>query len=369
MEQKNLINELMANIKNMDRQKALNEIFQLEEKKRGINWRAVFNGSNDYDEKLTEVFSKLNEELGLNMDSRQFKANPIKFLRESDEIQTVANYSVVNEEGHMAIDYVQSLRGKDLANYVIHMTQKLEFAEQSRSYTEIGLDVAAAGLFGVGVEWTVKSFRALETSASALEACIAGARALGTLSKVIAVISLVVIVVLIPFLIFMEKKAEMLILIMNRTNEDIDIYDYYMKHGKVMAKPYDTDIERTPPESHSIIAGRYLKLSEAAMMGTLYVTKRDYALYGVMGACKLEFSKPTYFPNGVYLGFKTPLAKGDNAGFITAKKYNDAEDFYNKTEDFKLETFEDTDKYHLQACVNSESGGEPVMIAIIQSKK
>lgn len=61
MEQRNMINELMATIRSMDSQKVLNEILQHEEEKRGINWRAVFNGSNDYDEKLTEVFSKLIE--------------------------------------------------------------------------------------------------------------------------------------------------------------------------------------------------------------------------------------------------------------------------------------------------------------------
>lgn len=39
----------MATIKNMDSQKVLNEILQYEEKRRGINWRAVFNGSKDFD--------------------------------------------------------------------------------------------------------------------------------------------------------------------------------------------------------------------------------------------------------------------------------------------------------------------------------
>ena len=370
MEQRNMINELMATIRSMDSQKVLNEIPQHEEEKRGINWRAVFNGSNDYDEKLTEVFSKLNEDLGLNMDCRQFKANPIKFLCESDEVKTVANYAILNEPENMMIDYIQSLRKEELGKYVLQMTQKLQFAEQGTSYTSIAISVAGAGLFGVGVEWAARSFQALETASTALEACIAGARGLLTISKVVAVISLVVIVVLIPFLIFMDKSAEMMMLIINRTQEAIDIRDYYFKHGKLVARPEDTDYGSAKHETHAIQAGSYLKgVFEIAYVGTLYVTKRDCALIGVMGACKLEFSKPTYFPDGVYLGFKTPLAQGDNAGFITAKKYNNAEDFYEKSGSFKLETFEDTDKYHLQACVNSESGGEPVMIAIIQSKK
>lgn len=37
MEQRNMINELMATIRSMDSQKVLNEILQHEEEKRGIN--------------------------------------------------------------------------------------------------------------------------------------------------------------------------------------------------------------------------------------------------------------------------------------------------------------------------------------------
>lgn len=360
----------MATIKDMDSQKVLNEILQYEEERRGINWRAVFNGSKDFDEQLTKVFSHFNTELGLNMDYHKFKTDPIHFLSNSDDVQTVVNFSILNEPDNMMIDYVQSLRGNELAKYVLQMTPKLQFASQSTSYTSIALQVVSAGLFGVGVEWSVKSLQALETSATAIEACIAGARGLLTVSKVVAVVSLIVIVVLIPFLIFMEKSAEMMMLIINRTQEPIDIHDYYFDQGKLVAKPEDTDYSSSAHETHAIQAGKFLKnVYEQAYVGTLYVTKRDYALIGVMGACKLEFSKTTYFPNGVYLGFKTPLAQGDNAGFITAKKYDSAEDFYKKSGKFQLETFEEGDKYHLQACVNSTSGGEPVMIAVIQSKK
>ena len=362
----------MNNIKNLDTQKVINKILQYEEEKRGINWRAVFSGSNDYDEKLAEVFSQLNTELGLHMDYRQFKADPIAFLSNSDEVKTVANFAICNDNpDSMMLDYIQGLRKKDLGKYVVNMTQKLEFASHSTNYLEIALDVIGAGIVSVGVEWAISTVKALKTSANLIEACVAGAKALSTVSKVTAVISLVVIVVLIPFLIFMDKKAEMMMMIINRTPDDIDIRDYYLEHGKLVAKPEDKRLTPSKIESHSILGNLLIGESkEIAYGGIMYVTKRDAALIGVMGACKLEFSKTTYFLDGVYLGFSTPLAQGDNCGYITAEKYDSAKDFYKKkNSDFQLEKFEDNENYHLQSCVNSTSGGEPVMIAVIQTKK
>lgn len=372
MEQKNIICELTDIIKNLDTQKVINEILQYEEEKRGINWRAVFSGSNDYDEKLAEVFSQFNTELGLHMDYRQFKADPIAFLSNSDEVKTVANIAICNDyPNSMMLDYIQGLRKEELGKYVVHMTQKLEFASQSTNYLEIALDVVGSGILSIGGKWAINTIKALRTSATLIEACVAGAQALSAITKVTAIISLVVVVVLIPFIIFMNKKAEMMMIIINRTPEDIDIHDYYLEHGKLVAKP--EDMRPTPPkiEPHAILGSMYIGDSkEVAYAGIMYVTKRDCALIGVMGACKLEFSTTTNFPNGVHLGFSTPLAQGDNCGYITAEKYDNAQDFYKKKSgDFQLEKFEDNNNYHLQSCVNSTSGGEPVMIAVIQTKK
>lgn len=104
-----------------------------------------------------------------------------------------------------------------------------------------------------------------------------------TVSVVISAIVIGLLVVFIPFLIYMEKKAEILGFILNRTKTPLVLSDsnMYFNHGHLIAKSNVEDLKHLPNKLFSP-AGEHTKVKlqdgtwyeyELANIGMFYATK------------------------------------------------------------------------------------------------
>lgn len=362
--QKNFVSELRNELERFDAEDALYQILEHEKKHRGVDWVAFYTGTGEQDTQVSQVLSSLN----LSGDVNEFRKDPLAFLVGNTNAEnTNANLHIGNteEDGRM-IDYIQSLRGEEMRNYVVYLTQKLQLAEQHTSATMIAVDIAATGIIAIGGLWLKGTIKALIAGKKILAACAAGISSLG-ITAAITFIGVLVVAILIPFFIFMDKKAEMLALIINRTPQNVNM-TYYFKHGKCVSKPAELI-----PESRklvSITGCKKIDEDEICSAGLLFVSKMNKALIGVEGACKLVFEdRNTVFPSGVHIGFSVPLAAGSNSCYISWDDYASEEAFFNSNyRRFVLELEKKDSKRLIQARVSRAGGGEPVMVAVVQEK-
>lgn len=363
----NVLSSLQEQLGTMDLSSALNGILEHEKKHRGIDWVAFYAGEGKEHAPVTRALRSL----GLKGSAEALQRDPAAFLAaqsNADDGKTIANIHLCNspEEGQV-IDYLQGLSGDEMYRYVTYLTQKLQIAEQHTNATMIAVEIGGAGIVAIGGLWLKGTIVALRAGETFLAACAAGVSSLG-ITAAITAINVVIILVLIPFLIFMDKKAEMLALILNRTPFNVNM-SYHFNHGKLVAEPK----EMIPLTHNWVSIEKRTKWgdTEICAAGLMFVSKRDYALIGVEGACKLEFENGSaLFPNGVYIGFSVPLASGDNSGYISWDAYSGAKDFLNKNYGKFCLTHKQEDSTRLiQSRVNRPDGGEPIMVAVVQDKR
>ena len=356
----NALEQLKSAIDTMDMKVEMAKIIEYEKEHRGVDWLAFYDGNDNEVPKVKELLSQLN----LTGDVNLLRTNPNALLA-ANEISGNANLHLANsQDGHM-IDFVQNLSGSEIKKYIVYITQKMQLAEQQTSVTMIGIEIASTGVVAIGVAWLVGAIQAFRAGATISAACIAGVSGLGVTSAISA-ITIIIIIVLMPLFILMDKKAEMLAIILNRTGSNINM-SYFFDHGKLVGGPQELIV--TEGRYVSITKNMREKDLEVCSAGLMLVSKRDKALIGVEGACKLEFERGNpAFPNSVYLGFSIPLAIGSNCCYISKDKFSSLKNFYStKYNKFAQESRSgNPNGVYIQARVDSSSGGEVAMIAVVK---
>ncbi|ACJ27730.1 hypothetical protein swp_0924 [Shewanella piezotolerans WP3] len=342
-------------LKNIDTKKLLEEVLQFEKTNRGIDWLSFYSGDRSQDHKVDRLLSGL----GLKLTSSN--------LIESFDDNDIPNIAISNTEDEHDLNMVCSLRGEDIKNYLVYQTKNLQLASSQGSALNMGIQVGAGGILGIGVEWGFYAAREVYRGATVRAACGIAAQSLGKVAAFNA-ITIVVVLALIPIFIFMDKPAEVLSLIVNRTNSTIDLKDFYFKHGKLVNKPR----AREKDTLCSIGSGEVIGELEFALAGFLLCSKRDSALIGMEGAVKLDFTKQSVkekFKKPVFLGYSVPLASGKNKCIIDSVQCNSSKDFFEQEySDFGIGNQLSDADFHLQTYMSSGSGGQPGMIAVVQSK-
>lgn len=363
----------------MDIQKEIRKILDFEKENYGIDWLAFYNADDTSNENIRKRFANLN--IDINIDD--FRENPQMLLSqvenrgrrgaEKQEGEPVVNLIFYNDKikNILKIDQLQNLSGDEIKKEIISITQKLQRIQSDWDATMIAKSLTVTGILSIGGIWGKAAATALRNGSSILASCMEGIVALESTATVVAMIVLIVVAVLIPFLLLMDKKAEMLMVVLNRTTYNLDMESYF-KHGKMVQYPEDDIIEGDKVKKVAILAGEKIGNDyEICYAGMIFVSKRDKALYGVEGAIKFLFDKKSEtFPNGVYLGFSVPLAQGKNAGYISSDSFKSPEDFFkSKYNEFELKTQKEDSSKLLQCRIDRGSGGEPAMIAVIQDLK
>lgn len=147
-------------------------------------------------------------------------------------------------------------------------------------------------------------------------------------------VTTIFLAVLIPILLIMMKDATCYMMVLNKTEEDLNVEgDVYLTHGNLNVQFVNYTQARQIPgmsvirdPSGKIVASNY-------WAGFLVAQKKEAALYGSQGAFK--FSATSSFPAGAFVGWEIPLTifGGSNRGLVSCQWSNDAGAFSNETND------------------------------------
>lgn len=334
---------------------------------RGIDWRKFYNGDTEACVTAEKILNKYG--INISTDSLKARINTLSL----DDVKEATVISLTNENGVNMIDYVQNLKGDDIKKYILKTVDNLKMAERQTSPGALAMQVYSSGITAIGTTWGAATLSAYMMGGRGLAAIIQGLT-IATVATVISEIIVVLLLVFIPFLILMEKKAEIMGLLINRSSSDLKIKDMYLAHGKMVSLSSVEDKHNLKnkifcPASARFDTGNYS--FEYAYAGFIYASKRDYALIGVEGAIQFQLiNSANPCIKEFNLGFSVPLASGHNKCGISCNSYNNAQEYFEKEyNNFTDESSTSSNNMKLATRINSKKGGEVYMISTIYESK
>lgn len=197
-------------------------------------------------------------------------------------------------------DYERMIQSKggDIEYRVTKLLNTLNTAKQAmdtQNYEATTASMLAGGVLAVGAESISMCYTALKAGATTYAAALKAVTSCW--SGVVALVSFVVTLVLIPILYFMEKPAAAVMLLLNETDETINMIDKDNVHGKqlLITKEIDPVVDGVP----------------GCTAGIFICSKKDKALVGTSTGYhfRLEDSGKNF-----YIGVECPLTSlyGDN---------------------------------------------------------
>lgn len=271
----------------------------------------------------------------------------------------------------------QDAKGDEIKAQILNLVRNFQVMAKSdvRWIVKIFADI---GMWAAGYVGLMKVWEIMQTIGELTEATEAYVILEGILEVGAAVITLAICIFIIAVLIpvfLMLKDAAGLMVILNDTDQDLDLEDITCTHGKVIGIFKENAAKENPkpiipkklppvinPKTKKVVA------EGAILAGFLAVRKRDDALFGTQGA--LKFKATESFPQGAYLGWSVPLAIGSNALLVSAtyngsvSQFSDNTDAHGKQED----TSTSTTNAKITGRVNSGSGSDAFYIMNLSAK-
>ena len=262
----------------------------------------------------------------------------------------------------------QDAKGGEIKDQIVNLVRNFQVManDDERWLVKQFMDI---GLWGVGIYGIAQVFTILRTLATITEATEAFAVLEGVLEVGIAVIKLgitvVILAVLVPLFVLMQKNAAGIMVILNDTDQDLDLEDITCTHGKVVGifkesaaleNPKPIIPKRLPPIIDPVT--KKIKAEGSIQAGFFAARKRDMALIGTQGA--LKFKATQSFPQGAYIGWEVPLSEGSNRLHVSATYNDSVSKFSDDTDDHgkQEETSTSTANAKITGRVNSGSGSE-----------
>lgn len=277
----------------------------------------------------------------------------------------------------------QDAKGDEIKAQVLNLVRNYQAMdgsdarEMSKKFMDMGL--LGVGSVGLKAAWNIIKTTSSPTEATEVYAILEGIRAARPAVVTLA-ISLFIISVLVLIFLLMQKDAAGLMVILNDTDQDLDLEDITCTHGKVIGifkenaaseNPKPIIPKRLPP----IIDPKTKKVvaKGSIQAGFLSVRKMDCALYGTQGA--LKFKATESFPQGAYLGWSVPLTSicsigGSNALLVSATYNGSVSQFSDNTGEKgrQEDTSTSTTNAKITGRVNSGSGSNAYYIMNLNLK-
>lgn len=305
-------------LKDFNLESLLKDILKTEYAKHGIDWNKFYSG-----EDLQEnIVNKRLKDLGINTTAK-------KLSESSGEVGQIPNIFITNRPNNHYVDYVQGLRGSDIEKYIAKTVKNLQIAEHTiyDDLEGVVFMLALGGIGGLAVTWFGLTAIGIGFGWGVVGGAVAAAVEMGA-AACATVIGAVILAAIGTIFALLNKDAQVLTLILNRTNSNLNITGKYFEHGKLLSEP-EAVISIDTDERCSVLAALKQGPYEMVNAGWLNVTKNT-GMYGVSGAIDMEFEKPSDFNNNVYLGFEVPYSHiSDNNGCnVSLTSYNDAKSYY-----------------------------------------
>ena len=219
----------------------------------------------------------------------------------------------------------QNATGDRIKDLILNLVRNFQVmhGDDTRMMTKVFMDCGLWAVGGYGIVAVVKILATLYklTQATEAYAVVTGIMDIGV--NVIKIgIATVILAILVPFFIYMSKNAGGLMIIINDTEDDLELAEYHTTHGKIIGifkenaaldNPKPIIPKRLPP----IINPKGKQIAKGSIQAGFFATqKNDNALVGSQGA--LKFSPMTSFPKGIFLGWEVPLSEGSNRLLVSA---------------------------------------------------
>lgn len=339
---------------------ALKQLWEHEKNVRGIDWlSAEKNGEGALKEAVNKAQASVNAHVANLSDDEKDKAKVMGLLNSKGEapdlstafFQTMAegtpslatfpdgalSYTVWGWSEETVAKY-QAARGDDVEKYITNLVRNFQVMEQS---DDVGITriCMEAGVIGFGLVGITAALNIIRTLSALTEATEAYAILEGVVEVGVNIIklgvSVVILAILVPLMILMAKDAFGLFVIVNNSNEDLDMNAIEFTHGKCVAGFKENASADNPqaiiPKIFEIYNPKLQKTVKSMSAGFLGVRKRDNALIGTQGA--LSFASNSNYPDGIFLGWEVPLSIGDNRLLVSANYTGSVSDFSDQTDD------------------------------------
>ena len=235
----------------------------------------------------------------------------------------------------------QTANGERIKELITNLVRNFQVmgADDERSMTKMFTDSGLWAIGGFGILKVVQVLRTLYKLTRATEAfaVVSGIMEVGF--NVIKIgIAAVVVAILVPLFVYMNKDACAIFVILNDSEDDLDLTECYTTHGKVVGifkenpaadNPKPIIPKRLPP---IINPKTGVKICEGSIQAGFFAArKHDNALVGTQGA--LKFGATTAFPKGVFLGWEVPLSGSSNRLLVSVDYSGSTSQFSDKTND------------------------------------
>lgn len=274
----------------------------------------------------------------------------------------------------------QDAKGDEIKARILNLVRNFQVMDKSnmRQMTKLFMDM---GLWGVGLValkavWDIITIIGALTKATEVYAIVVGILEVGA-AVIILAITLFILAVLVPIFLLMQKDAAGLMVILNDTDQDLDLEEITCTHGKVIGIFKDNAALENPkpiipkklppiidPKTKEVVA------EGSIQAGFLSVRKRDNALKGTQGALKFKATEP--FPQGAYIGWSVPLIGfGESNALLVSATYNGSvSQFSDNTDDKGRQEYTSTSTTNAKITgrVNSGSGSQAFYIMNLSAK-
>ncbi len=340
-------------VANTNPEKELERILKHEKDVKGIDWLKF------YDKDLAE---KPKVASYLNKIGASFTADD---LLGKTKLYNLPNYGISNSSDGNFIDDVQNYRGDQIKKYTTKMISQLQIAQNTFDVGDVisGTNtIFQVGIVSVGIKWAYDFGRGMIIGFGPRRAAIVAAQELGGAFCG----NMIGLLVTYGIKALLDKDAQMLAVVVNRTGNEMNFTNSYAANGKVISLPKVSTGDIDSDNKNAISAGEKFDDIELVQAGWINASKRDSALVGVKAAFKIELVGDTLFKNGAYLGFSVPYS-GSNSCGCSLKQFKSSKEYLSQSsKNYSLGQEENNGSAHIQANINSKGGGQVAMIAVIQ---
>lgn len=361
-----LIIEMMERIRQMPHAEIVEDIFRHEKEFRGIDWlefavdgragleraRAL---AGDYLKNLQKELCVSDEELAE------------LGIKLSSGVQDMPAWAI----DHSEADEWRKAKGEKLGEMVafrLKVMQSLELTSSSVGFAQVGLSIGI-------VAWTKKAYDAYKVArttmdATRLAAAVHGIKAVTLAASRLFVATVIVAVIMEVLLFLMEKKAVVYTVLVNMTDENLEMETLAVENGKQLVQFVDPLVAH---ESKTLNKRTVIDLPDGTREASYWVglfsaSKSDMALIGSLGA--YHFKKNSLLPYGAYVGWEIPLTGvfgGPNRCLVSLGNEGSAATFAGKTSSSgSLKSTSRHGKVTATARMHSGSGSEGYMSVVFE---
>jgi hypothetical protein len=328
------VQALLESYQKMSSEELLADILRHEKEHRGIDWLALYQQGAEGQAEAKRLARQHIQGLHDELDSAEVPELTrlyLKAAKSNNGVQTMPEWAIDLEEANQW----RQASGEVLGDMVLRRLRVMQVLENTSAPAGWAQLMVSIGVLA-WMRSAYNDYKAARLAGMARQAAVATSIKNVTVAASRAFLATVIVNVIAEIILyFMEKEAVVYMVLVNMTNDTLELQDIALTHGKQTVQ-FEDPMDRKKvllPRTH--IEGLPLE-DDVFWMGLFVAQKRDMALYGSQGAFILKPSGQV-FPNNLYVGWEiplplTPITAGPNRCLASATYQGSAYNFSDETD-------------------------------------